>query len=162
MYCFALNYRTFADTESSLYISLLYIFLLYFTLNITDRWTAPLSYNSINKTASLSLLFFIHSCNSPISNDHDILSFGPEHVANLILGPHYFLKHVPTLKWLVCAKNAAAQGGSSLWEGRDGRWVVEKQLRCWLLTIKTFPSTNRAFIYACQTQRTTVAPVTEP
>lgn len=97
------------------------VFLLYFTVNIAERWTAPLSFNSTNKTASPSCTLVI----PPFQMTMTYWVFGPEVVANLTLGLHYFLKHVPTLKWLVCAKNAAEQGDSSLCEGRDGQRGVE-------------------------------------
>lgn len=88
--------------------------------------------------------------------------FGPEVVANLTLGPIIFLSmcqpsndlSVPRAQW-------SEKTLVSVWGERWSERGVEKQLRCWLLTIKTFPSTNTAAIDACQTQWTTVAPVTE-
>ena len=86
---------------------------------------------------------------------------GPEAVANLTLGPIIFISmcqpsndlSVPGVQWskesLVCVRERWSEKG------------VEKQRRCWLKSINTFPSTNTAFIDACQTQRTTVAPVAE-
>lgn len=60
----------------------------------------------------------------------------------------------------LCQEHSGARRLSSLCEGeRHSERGVEKQLRCWLLTIKTFPSTNRVAIDACQTQWITVAPV---
>lgn len=155
-------------TAETSYISPLFISLLYFTATTADRWTASLSYNSPQTSLPLPpSLLFIHSCYSPFQNDHDLLSFWSRSCCKLDFGAYYFLKHVPTLKWLVCAKSAVELGDSRLcvrgerWSERERERGVEKQLRCWLLGIKTFPSTNRAAIDACQTRWTTAAPVTE-
>lgn len=142
MYYFALNCTTFADTVNFIHVSSSFTIQL-----ISQRGEQLLSALTLQTRRPL-----LPSCSlctlviPPFQMTMTYWVFGPEVVANLTLGPHYFLKHVPTLKWLVCAKNAAEQGDSSLCEGRDGQRGVEKQLRCWLLTIKTFPSTNRAFI----------------
>lgn len=88
--------------------------------------------------------------------------FGPEVVASFTLGPIIFLSmcqpsnylSVPRAQW---SKETLV----SVWGERWSERGVEKQRRCWLQSIKTFPSTNRVAIDACQTQWTTVAPVTE-
>lgn len=93
--------------KSTSYSSLLYISLFYLTsYTTTGRWTA--SQLQLHKQNSFSsLLLFIHSCYSPISNDHDLLSFSSKVVANLTLGPIIFLSmcqpsndlSVPRAQW---------------------------------------------------------------
>lgn len=61
-----------------------------------------------------SLLVFIHSFYSPISNKYYLLSFWSRSCCKFHFGAYYFLKHVPTLKWPVCAKSAVKHGDSRL------------------------------------------------
>lgn len=120
------------------------------------------SYNCTDLTTPPSFLVFILSCYSPISNDHGLLSFWSRSCCKLDFRAYYFLKHVPTLKLLVCAKSAVEHGDSCLCVmGEMVRERYGKIARCWLQSIKTFLSTNRGTIDACQTQWATVAPVTE-
>lgn len=79
--------------------------------------------------------------------------FGPEVVANLTLGPFIFLSMCqPSNDLSVPRAQRSKETLVSVWGERWSERGVEKQLRCWLLTIKTFPSTNRAAIDACQKQ----------
>lgn len=103
---------------SSLFIS------FYFTVNMW-RFEQLFSATSPQTSQPLPLSYSLSSLViPPFQMTVTYWVFGHEVVANLTLGPHYFLKHVPTLKWLVCAKNAAKHGDLSLCEGKrwSGRW----------------------------------------
>ena len=72
-------------------------------------------HNSTNRTVSPAAFCCLSSLVIlPILNDHDLLSFCSRSCCKHEFGAYYFLKHVPTLKWLVCAKCAVERGDSRL------------------------------------------------
>lgn len=92
----------FSGCNVCIYKIITFLFFNILTVQIA-KLTLALDWNHM-----LVLLYYSYSIDSFKGGWHWV--FGPVLVANLTVGSLYFLKYVPTLKLLGCAKNTAEQG----------------------------------------------------